>query len=304
VVDLAVLARALAPAGFTVPGRPRVHDGDPSRGVVELGDDCFAFVARDAAGRSVLVRERAVLSAISGKLSVAVPRVLWVDAGGDVDVRRGVGGLVDPFGLYARACEDAGYAAAIGAQIGGVLAELHVVVMADELRAMLPRRVSWPEPSGWIRERLPRVIDEQGLVAAIDRALRRFDSFAAPEEDRRLVHADVGLHNLAFDPSGRELRGMFDFAEAAWADRHWDLRHLVWRGRAAATLEAAIGSYAAAGGGALSRARVVLYNAATAFSYLAFRDGVAAEQRWCGRTLAEDLAWTRDVLAELADVAP
>lgn len=298
-IDLEGLARVLAPAGFTVPGRPRVHDGDPSRAVVELGDGCFAFVGRDAAGRSALVRERAVLAAISGKLSVAVPRVLWVDAGGAVDVRRGVGGLVDPFGLYARASADAGYAAAIGAHIGRVIAELHAVGVDEELRGMLPRRVSWPEPSAWIRERLPRVVDDAGMIAAIDRALERFDSFVAPEEDRRLVHTDVGLHNLAFDPSGREIRGIFDFAEAAWADRHWDLRHLVWRGVAAATLEAAISSYAAAGGGALSRARVVLYNAATAFSYLAFRDGIAAEHRWCGRTLAEDLAWTREVLAEL-----
>jgi aminoglycoside phosphotransferase (APT) family kinase protein len=296
--ELDELARALAPGGFTVPATVRVH-GEPSRRVVELGDDRFAFVAGDAAGRSCLARERAVLAAISGKLSVAIPRVLWVAEDGGVDVRLGVGGLVDPFGVYTRACDDVDFAAALGTRIGAVLAELHAVEVDETLLQLLPRRVQWPEPSAWIRERLPRVIEDRGLIEAIERALARFDAFVPAESDRRLVHGDVGLHNLVFDRSGRELLGIFDFAEAAWADRHWDLRHLAWQGRAAATLEAAMASYGVAGGAALSRGRVVLYNAATAFSYLAFRDGIEAEREWCGRTLAGDLAWTRAALAEL-----
>lgn len=297
-LDLDALARALVSAGFHVPMAPRVH-GDASRAVIELEEDRFAFVARDADGAARLARERAVLGAMSERVSFATPRVLWVAADEMVDVRLGVRGLVDPAGLYARAREDAGFAGAVGRQVGALLAELHALPLEGALRESLPRRVSWPESSEWIRERLPRVIDDAELIGAIDGALARFDAFAAPESDRVLVHTDVGLHNLAFDPASLEVRGIFDFAEAAWADRHWDLRHLVWRGGAAATLTAAIASYAGSGGGPLSRARLVLYNAATAFSYLAFRDGIAAEQVWCGRTLAQDVAWTREALADL-----
>lgn len=145
--------------------------------------------------------------------------------------------------------------------------------------------------------REPLVIDDPPLLAAIDRALERLDAFTEPEEDRCLVHSDVGLHNLAIDPQTRTLVGIFDFAEAAHADRHWDFRHLLWPGVGRATYDAAIASYTAAGGPAIDHDRVVLFQAATACSYLAFRDGVAPETRWCGRTLAEDLAWTRAALA-------
>ncbi len=56
-------------------------------------------------------------------------------------------------------------------------------------------------------------------------------------------------------------------------------------------IEAGLASYESATGRALSRERILLYDAARAFCYLAFRRGVAADERWCGRTLAEDVAW-------------
>ncbi len=57
----------------------------------------------------------------------------------------------------------------------------------------------------------------------------------------------------------------------------------------------------------ISRARVILYNAACALSFLGHRAGTRPEERCCGRTLAEDLAWTRhavDRALALAGVGP
>jgi hypothetical protein len=62
-------------------------------------------------------------------------------------------------------------------------------------------------------------------------------------------------------------------------------------------LDAALAAYEAATGVRPSSARVRLYNAACAVGYLAYRAGVPPEARWCGRTLAEDLAWTRWAVA-------
>jgi hypothetical protein len=44
---------------------------------------------------------------------------------------------------------------------------------------------------------------------------------------------------------------------------------------------------------------VALYNAMCAATFLAYRDGVPAEVRWCGRALVEDLRWTRHAIARL-----
>lgn len=48
--------------------------------------------------------------------------------------------------------------------------------------------------------------------------------------------------------------------------------------------------------GRIDRRRVQLYNAASAICYLAYRRGIAAHVRHCGRTLAEDLAWVRKAI--------
>jgi hypothetical protein len=49
----------------------------------------------------------------------------------------------------------------------------------------------------------------------------------------------------------------------------------------------------------IDRGRVRLCNAASAICFLAFRRGVPPEERSCGRTLAEDLRWTRTTLANI-----
>jgi len=45
--------------------------------------------------------------------------------------------------------------------------------------------------------------------------------------------------------------------------------------------------------------RILLYNAACAFSFLAHRAGTAQDAVCCGRTLAQDLAWTRQAVARV-----
>jgi hypothetical protein len=61
-------------------------------------------------------------------------------------------------------------------------------------------------------------------------------------------------------------------------------------------LEAARAAYEPVVGVVLSTERVLLYNAACAVTFLAYRAGTGPEERSCGRTLAEDLRWTRAAL--------
>jgi hypothetical protein len=61
-------------------------------------------------------------------------------------------------------------------------------------------------------------------------------------------------------------------------------------------LNAACSTYEPLVGRAIDRERVLLYNAACALSFLAYREGTGPEERSCGRTLAEDLRWSTHAL--------
>jgi aminoglycoside phosphotransferase (APT) family kinase protein len=119
-----------------------------------------------------------------------------------------------------------------------------------------------------------------------------YEAVPVCEADRALVHTDVGFHNLAIDPVSRVVHGLFDYDSAAWADRHHDFRYLVFDRAGDEMLNAACGTYEPLVGRAIDRPRVLLYNAACALSFLAYRDGTEPEARSCGRTLAEDLRWS------------
>jgi aminoglycoside phosphotransferase (APT) family kinase protein len=119
----------------------------------------------------------------------------------------------------------------------------------------------------------------------------------APPRDRVLVHSDLGFHNIVVDRESLDVRGVFDWEAACWADRQFDFRYLLVDGQRTDLLDAAVATYEAATGCVISRSRVQLHTAACAITYLAFRDGASADQPSCGRTLAEDIAWTHEAIA-------
>ena len=96
------------------------------------------------------------------------------------------------------------------------------------------------------------------------------------------------------------LEGLSDYAGAACADRHHDFRYLQFDYDCDDVLEAAAAAYEPSVGCAISRARVALYNAACAISFLAHRAGKLPEEQCCGRTLPEDLLWTIHAIAPAA----
>jgi hypothetical protein len=102
------------------------------------------------------------------------------------------------------------------------------------------------------------------------------------------------------DPDTDAVNGVFDYDGAAWADRHHDFRYLLFDSDREDMLDAALAVYEPAIGRSLDCARIRLYNAACAVSYLAFRVGTPPEQKSCGRTLAEDLQWVHAAITKLA----
>ena len=297
----AIAAAALARVGLElVPAELRIEARE-QRWLVHLPGQRLAWFAMTEQGRRSLVTERRVLRLLEARCGFHAPRVVLEDPADDFDVRTMVPGVSDPWGVFAAACASPPLAARIGASVGAILAEQHARIAAADVAGWLPTRPTWPEPAAWIRERLVQVTDDGKLIADAEAIIARYEALPIAKDERALVHTDVGFHNLGIDPITREVQGIFDYEAAAWADRHHDFRYLVFDHERYDLLDAARAVYEPTVGRTIDRGRLLLYNAACAIAFLAFRAGSAPGDRPCGRTLPEDLRWSRNAIGLVLD---
>jgi aminoglycoside phosphotransferase (APT) family kinase protein len=267
------------------------------RWAVRLPRERIAWFPASQPGSKRLAVERRVLCLLAARCVFKVPRILFVSD--EFEVRRMVPGRCEPWPLFDRCRGDSLLARRIGRSVGAMLAEQHAKIAEADVAGWLSRSVAWPEPGDWIRDRLPQVVDDRAFIRVMDQVIERYEAVPVEATDRALVHGDVGLHNLAIDPSDA-VTGIFDYDSAAWADRHHDFRYLLFDVDREDMLESALEVYESETSRHIDRDRVRLYNAACAISFLASRVGVAPDDSPCGRTLAEDLRWVRWAVAKVA----
>jgi aminoglycoside phosphotransferase (APT) family kinase protein len=296
-VTAEIACELLADAGFGFAATDVQIEARDERWLVRLPGQQLAWFAASTNGHERLQTERRVLRLLAARCTFQVPRVCFESATGDFDVRAMVPGACDPWRLFAELRESVELGMQLGTAIGTLLAQQHTRIHHVDVDGWLPRTPAWPEPREWIRSRLGAVVSDPPLVADAAAIMDAYENTAVSEADRALVHTDVGFHNLAVDPVSHIIHGIFDYDGAAWADRHHDFRYLVFDLDRYELLEAAIAAYEPVTGHRIDRGRVLLYNAACAITYLAYRAGTAPEDRSCGRTLAEDLRWSTHAIA-------
>src|SRR5665213_531659 len=284
---------ALMKAGF--PHDPRaleLHSRD-DRLAVRMPDDRMAWFPLNEEGRALLTKDRRVLRLLERYCRFPAPRVLYEDKTG-WDVRALVKGAVHPPGLSERIVGDSAFARAFGDDLGHMLADQHARIPPTKLAGWLPTVPNWPRPEDL--SHLAEVIDDPKLLARIDQSLKRCAELRRALQDPVLVHADVGLHNIAVDPISYRVVGLFDYEGAVVGDRHHDFAYMIFPTDKEPRLEGARATYESTTGVKIDRDRVRLLNAVAAIGFLAFRRGHLPDEPWCGRTLAQDLAWTDDAL--------
>lgn len=264
-----------------------------------LPDGRIAWFAMTPLAAEQLRTEDRVLGLVGARCGFPVPTVLTASGEGWA-LRSTVPGRVDPEGLAVRLRSDPALVARTGEALAGLLAEQHTRIVEADVTGWLPTAPYWPMPRAWIEERLPSVLGDAELRTRIDRLFDAYDRLGTQPHDRALIHSDLGLHNVAFDPDTGAVNGVFDYGSAAWADRHLDFRYLVFGAVPDALLDATMAAYERATGVAVNRRRVLLCNAAAAISYLADRAGHAPEEVVAGRTLNGDLRWTRWALERVS----
>jgi len=258
VLTPAAACRALREAGFAHRAEALRIDAREERWAVSLPDGRIAWFPGSEAGAMRLAVERRVLGLLSRRCSSPVPESLFVSNSG-FDVRRMVPGRYDPWGLYRRCQADRQLAQKIRRAIGQILVEQHTRIVEADAVGWLRQHVPWPETGAWIGERLPRVIDDRGLIRSLADVIEEYEGVAVNPADRALVHGDLDLHNLALDQADA-VNGVFDYDGAAWADRHHDFRYLLFDVERDDMLDAALRIYEPAVTRSLDRNRIRLYN--------------------------------------------
>jgi len=256
------------------------------RWLVELPGDRILFIPTDTAGASRLANERRLLAALAPRIELAVPQVIGaVDAA--LDLRTRVPGLSGA-PLFGRITQDPACAEPFGVDLARVLAGLHAAFSLAEVRDLVspPRADTYPLAEPALRAVVPSLPDE--LRALADAALDRYA--ALPPDDLVLVHNDVAIHNLAFDPVTLRVVGVFDFEGAACGGRHLDFKYVPSYGPNITTH--VLAHYRALTEIAISPARMRLLQFATALSYWEWRERDPADHDAnSGRDRDIALAW-------------
>jgi aminoglycoside phosphotransferase (APT) family kinase protein len=295
------IAARLNAVGRTVTPATLHIERREDRLLLQWPGDELAWMALDASGAARLAYEGRVLTKVRSCCTFTAPEERHRSLDGTLSIRCLVRGRVDLPAVHQRIHADPLFAAKLARWLGRAMAQLHACFANDAAPSWLARKVGWPMPHQWILERLPRVLGQQhSLLLPLQELLQRYYYCSPSLDDLVLVHTDLGLHNIVFDPSLSAPVGIIDFESAAFADRHHDFRYLPLDMVDTTLLDEAVQTYESLTQHKLERARILLYHAACACCYLAFRDGIAPETYWCGRTLEQDLAWTRDALAHLA----
>jgi len=302
-LDAQSACAALARIGIpSTPSEVRV-EARLDRWLVRLPGNQLAWFAATTKGHRRLQRQRRVLRLLSARCRFTVPSILVESPQGEYDVRSMVAGTVEPSRVFERARNDLGFVRSLGHAIGELLAEQHTRVVADDAAAWLPDRAAWPQAGEVVLDRLTNVVSDPDLLSGAHEVMDAYERISLHQSECVLTHTDVGFHNLGIDLDGPTLHGIFDYDEAAWTDRHQDFRYLILDAGSGShdLLDAASAVYAQRTGIAIEPTRVVLYHAACALAFLAYRSLTAPAARSCGRTLEEDLGWSRAALARFRE---
>lgn len=275
----------------------KVHAADitllprDNRFAARLPDHRIAWFPTDPLGQQRLAREARALGLIERHCRFLAPRMIHRSSAG-WQVRHEVPGTADPFAIYHRVRGDQRFAAQLGGSFGRLLADQHLSIPQLELGDWLLARPGWPPPAAELAAGLSQVTDDQDLIDLALALLARCEVAEQHITHRVLAHTDFGFHNMVVTAEA-EVVGVFDYDEATFTDRHYDFRYLLLDDQDDTLLVTAIAAYEAAGGSPIDMQRIRELNAASAIGFLASRDTAGPDETPAGRTLAEDLRWTR-----------
>src|SRR5258706_4288955 len=171
--------------------------------------------------RPLLLREHKLLHHLQGRLSLGIPRPVFISPGGEFDILHRAAGEPIRFEDWPRL--ESGSQERIARQFGRFLAELHTALPFATANGLGFERSFWPPSAGWVEERLRGHLDTPERRSLLQDLLRVAPWLHSEALAPVLLHDDFSHHNVGFD--GQQVVGAFDFTQARIGDPHRDLRY-------------------------------------------------------------------------------
>jgi aminoglycoside phosphotransferase (APT) family kinase protein len=273
-------------AGLTVPPGELRLERRHWRWVARLPDQVLVFIPDSATAVERLGREGRLLQLLASRVSFGVPRV--DDTGPSLQVRTIVPGEQVGGEGRERAFADLPQGMRLADDLGRALGELHGALTKEQAEEIgLAYADPLPDAEA-LRVRLVGKLSDPLFAAVFTRVLELYRETEPPSADIVVTHGDVWGGNMAVDLETGALNGLFDFDDAALADRHVDFMYVHSFGDQFA--RRALAAYARETGQELSWQRTAVYHAAAAFAALADMRGKGEDY-----LLQRELDWVSDV---------
>jgi aminoglycoside phosphotransferase (APT) family kinase protein len=256
-------------AGLEVsPGEVRLERRD-WRWVASLPDHALAFIPDSIPAAERLAREGKLLQLLASRVSFGLPRIRY--AGPNLQVRIMIPGAQVGGEGRERAFADLPQGMRLAEDLGRALGELHGALSRMEA-AEIGLTDAHPLPDGdALCARLEGKLSDP-LFAAVFRGLLEVYRDTEPADtDIVPTHGDLWGGNMAIDPATGALNGLFDFDDAALADRHIDF--MFFHSFGDRFVRRALRSYTNQTGHDPSWRHTAIYHAVAAFAALADMDG-------------------------------
>jgi aminoglycoside phosphotransferase len=259
------MAQALANLGMSVESERVIPRWRDWRWVASIGSDAVCFYADTECAAVRLACERRLLNALAGRIECVIPEILCARDDDTVQLRSAVIG--DQVQDREAIVGSAQGGKSIARSYARAIASLHQAIdRATAATLVQPGVQILPFSPDRLREASERWLRDRDLARETARVLDAYAAIAVHESDMVLVHGDLIADNIVIDEKRQRFVGMFDFSDAAVADRHLDLRYVHSFGRRFA--DELMQAYEERAGVSLDRGRPAVYHIAAAVSHL------------------------------------
>lgn len=197
--------------------------------VIEINHRWICKSAKTSDKRFLIAREAQLLEALAGKITIAIPKVLYFQE--HLLIYEKIAGV--PLGLKLCWGKDKKLLDQLSADIALFLYQLHHALPMTQLEALGIPENDWP----WFVEKLDQAgknidPDLQDAFMSFMKQCRRYQNpltnisarIQGSSVRKVLLHNDMNFQNIIVDPVTIQLQGIIDFADAAVGDPDLDLR--------------------------------------------------------------------------------
>ena len=109
-------------------------------------------------------------------------------------------------------------------EVAQFLSQLHTALSPEEIASLKLAKTDWPWSVEKLQAHRHHLENNKDMLEVFDSIMKMYEDDISQPCDQTLIHNDLAIRNIIVDPLTGQLRGIIDFADAAFDDVAFDLR--------------------------------------------------------------------------------